>query len=1061
MYPYNHALLNTKLLFPIILIISIAFGAGNTNQITARNQTALDDQTSQLMVDKVKEMQSLKAKHLQGDLFRNFNKTKQLNLKQSTLNQKHVNSPGIPWKLKHNTNKYQHINRVSDNGSRTDTIDVKINGLDDATITQGEDFVVTVTFSTGDSIADVSLWIESDGDGIFDPAYDYDLGEYQQIMDNDMDDENPAWGIYEITMLGGEDGPNRVSNIQFYYEASDGGGSDAGSVSIDPIDSPYSLSGQVSPGDPNIIIVAFRMDDNNDNPDPWMTVTNLNGHFQNFVPDSGLWALMAMDFLGVTDGMIADTSYYDVMVLGHETGFDFNFHYPNSGIEGQVLDFFDNAIPDVDVWASKDGPGYGTTTDSDGYYMMALDSGMWQVGLDEWALIPDYLVPNDVTIELFEYDTTWYDFMVYNTNESISGTVYLNGTPWDGVDIDAWSDIGWTRTHPDPSGNYYLSVSSEADMYGGYSLGINWDNLPPGTLIESMPDQVFSGTTNADIYLVTVSGGIEGYIYDANTMDPIDFGWVHADNGWGGNGTGSWNGGYFYLPLENGVYTVYAGADEYFSESFDNVVIQDNVLQMDFYLSPITIDGSLYGYVTDENGQPLQDVEINVGNDIYWDNTYTDGSGYYWFDLPNGSYGVHAYLDGYMDDWEMVDINFDNIQLDFMLNQIITNGAIEGYVVDGTTGSPVIGADVWAFGNFYDGYAMTSTGGYFHIDVPSDSFWVMAQAPGYGTSNSVLVGVAEYDTVEVTLELYQPMSTPPQIMGIFDVPNDQGRQVHIIWNPGSQDGDMPWTQFSIWRQIPNTDLPPLWDFIATVPFHGMEPYSMVVPTLVDSNLFTGPTGEFWSTFRVTAHAMNPWDFYDSEPAMGYSVDNLHPMAPNGFNAVVDPGQGSVLLTWNPSMEEDFNYYRLTRYTDGSDLIELGVLGDTVFVDNSIESGHEYTYEVTATDFNGNESEASVVSTQVLAIIVGAEIPDSYALSPNYPNPFNPTTELRYDLPEDGFVSIVVYNTLGREVDRLVDEYQGAGQYRVVWVAKEHPSGVYFVRMQSDAFSQTRKMMLIK
>lgn len=94
------------------------------------------------------------------------------------------------------------------------------------------------------------------------------------------------------------------------------------------------------------------------------------------------------------------------------------------------------------------------------------------------------------------------------------------------------------------------------------------------------------------------------------------------------------------------------------------------------------------------------------------------------------------------------------------------------------------------------------------------------------------------------------------------------------------------------------------------------------------------------------------------------------------------------------------------------------------------------------------------------------IPGSYELEQNYPNPFNPTTTIRYQLPENSTVKLQIYNMLGQVVNTLVSGNQQAGRYTVNWdgtsqFGEKVASGVYIYRLQAGAFSQTRKMMLLK
>lgn len=89
------------------------------------------------------------------------------------------------------------------------------------------------------------------------------------------------------------------------------------------------------------------------------------------------------------------------------------------------------------------------------------------------------------------------------------------------------------------------------------------------------------------------------------------------------------------------------------------------------------------------------------------------------------------------------------------------------------------------------------------------------------------------------------------------------------------------------------------------------------------------------------------------------------------------------------------------------------------------------------------------------------IPLSYALEQNYPNPFNPITVIKYQIPEDGLVTLKVYDILGREVKTLVNKYQATGKYEVTLDASELTSGVYICTIKVNNYSKSIKLMLVK
>ncbi len=88
-------------------------------------------------------------------------------------------------------------------------------------------------------------------------------------------------------------------------------------------------------------------------------------------------------------------------------------------------------------------------------------------------------------------------------------------------------------------------------------------------------------------------------------------------------------------------------------------------------------------------------------------------------------------------------------------------------------------------------------------------------------------------------------------------------------------------------------------------------------------------------------------------------------------------------------------------------------------------------------------------------------PDKYKLYQNFPNPFNPSTEIRYTIPEGSFVSLKIFNILGEEVVSLVDAYQTAGSYRKIFDASKLNSGIYIYKLQTDKFTDVKKMLLLK
>ena len=102
----------------------------------------------------------------------------------------------------------------------------------------------------------------------------------------------------------------------------------------------------------------------------------------------------------------------------------------------------------------------------------------------------------------------------------------------------------------------------------------------------------------------------------------------------------------------------------------------------------------------------------------------------------------------------------------------------------------------------------------------------------------------------------------------------------------------------------------------------------------------------------------------------------------------------------------------------------------------------------------------------MAVDNASLIPEQFALHHNHPNPFNPVTALRYDLPEQAQVTLTIYNMLGREVSQLVNTTQEASYRSVQWNAtdsfgKPVSAGVYLYQIRAGEFVHTKKMVLLK
>lgn len=117
----------------------------------------------------------------------------------------------------------------------------------------------------------------------------------------------------------------------------------------------------------------------------------------------------------------------------------------------------------------------------------------------------------------------------------------------------------------------------------------------------------------------------------------------------------------------------------------------------------------------------------------------------------------------------------------------------------------------------------------------------------------------------------------------------------------------------------------------------------------------------------------------------------------------------------------------------------------------------------------NDAESTFKSQAAVPVTIGPPmpkrsgrlLPTEYSLDQNYPNPFNPVTTIRYKLPEASPVTLIIYDVLGKEVAKLVNEHKEAGAYSVTWDASNIASGTYFYTLTAGDVSVTKRLLLLK
>lgn len=190
------------------------------------------------------------------------------------------------------------------------------------------------------------------------------------------------------------------------------------------------------------------------------------------------------------------------------------------------------------------------------------------------------------------------------------------------------------------------------------------------------------------------------------------------------------------------------------------------------------------------------------------------------------------------------------------------------------------------------------------------------------------------------------------------------------------------------------------------------------------------------------------------------IHNVVPVELTSFSAV--SVKGGVQLEWATATETNNKGFEVQRSADRKVYTTVGFIngkGTTTaqqeykYVDVMTTSG-KYFYRLRQVDFDGTSKFSKVVETAGIT-------PVAFELSQNFPNPFNPTTNIKFAVANTQQVTLKVFNVLGKEVATLVNEKKEAGTYSVDFSAVNLASGTYIYRLQAGAFVQTKKMVVLK
>jgi len=344
------------------------------------------------------------------------------------------------------------------------------------------------------------------------------------------------------------------------------------------------------------------------------------------------------------------------------------------------------------------------------------------------------------------------------------------------------------------------------------------------------------------------------------------------------------------------------------------------------------------------------------------------------------------------------------------------------------------------------------------IIIEDDPFRLVGSAPDEGNFNFPLILTDGFETIVDTFNL-SAQYFHPRITAIDDVPEDEGGRVYIHFQRSFFDQTEQTNQFYSVYRLDNLSDSLIWVGVGTASATGMEEYTLEVSTIRDStNEHNGLT-----EFKVLAFTDS--GIFHSDPMNGYSIDNIAPDTPGSFTvAIIEQG---IQLNWEESNAADFEIFNLEKSLSESFAeLDLIILTETSYLDTSYALNENYYYRLSALDHSGNSSEYTEIVSAILLSIDEDLIPDDFALYQNFPNPFNPVTTIRFDIPEQSHVLIQIFDVQGRKVNTIINETINPGKQHALWdatndIGEPVSAGMYFYLIKAGDYTKTRKMILLK
>lgn len=239
-----------------------------------------------------------------------------------------------------------------------------------------------------------------------------------------------------------------------------------------------------------------------------------------------------------------------------------------------------------------------------------------------------------------------------------------------------------------------------------------------------------------------------------------------------------------------------------------------------------------------------------------------------------------------------------------------------------------------------------------------------------------------------------------------------------------------------------------------------------------TSLFTTNGGSSWSSFDIGSTGNlkciyvdnNGFFWVASSDGMIYSNDPamFKPSAPEELEITSPPNSDAVGLKWKDKSDNENGFY-MERKKESNQWERIAVLdkNTTTYTDRNVERGKSYEYRVCSHNSRGNSKYSNVVSILITDVKKSELIPSEFSLSQNFPNPFNPETNISFAIPTREFVQIKIYGLRGNEIATLINEEKAPGSYTIKFNGSSLASGIYYCKMTAGAFNKTIKIVFLK